>query len=746
MKRMRQLTSMFGVIALAVAALTASIAGAQPADATPSCSANVTSLDNGSFEAPVIPNASYRQVKDATVPGWSTTATDQLIELWSSGFNGVQAAAGRQFAELNATQSSALYQDLPTNPGQTLTWSLAHRARQGTDTMRVLIGTPGHMVQVAVLSDTTAAWGRHTGTYTVPAGQTSTRFAFESVSTGSGNQTIGNFLDDISFGTPACVTAAKQVLPTGSANVGDQLTYVVQLTNQGGAATSALTLTDVIPAGTTYVVGSASANASLSGSTLTFTPAGASGETGVLEPGATATVTFQVEVQSAAALSTVSNTANVSYNDGITTNTFATNTVTTPIGAAADIELKKLFSGTGSAISAGGSTTMSLIAKNLGPNDATGVVVSDNLPTGMSPNGPLPTGCSIAGQLITCAAGALALNAIAQFDIQVNAPSSAGIVFNTARVVSASFDPNPSNDEATAGLTVSPASPANVQLAKTGSPDTARAGDVAAYQLTIFNGGQSATGSAITLTDPVPAGFAVSSVTVDPTGAFVTCTGTTTITCTIASGFNGTLTGSSPVNTVHVNVLGRVNSTVANGTVLANTASLSTGPTASSNITVNAAADVFLTKTLTTSTDPGVPASYQVTVINAGPATAVATVVTDTLPDGTTMLTTPNNCTSAGQVLTCAMGDMAPGTVQTLSYEISIPNAGGSFTNHAVATSTTPIIDPAGATDSVTFSVAAFAKLAATGASLSALWIGIVLLIAGGIAFILYVVRRRKSD
>jgi hypothetical protein len=63
------------------------------------------------------------------VPGWTTTASDALIEIWSSGFNGVASPDGEQFAELNATQDSELYQDVATVPGQKLTWSLYHRAR-----------------------------------------------------------------------------------------------------------------------------------------------------------------------------------------------------------------------------------------------------------------------------------------------------------------------------------------------------------------------------------------------------------------------------------------------------------------------------------------------------------------------------------------------------------------------------------------------------------------------------------------
>jgi hypothetical protein len=44
------------------------------------------------------------------------------------------------------------------------------------------------------------AWQQYTGTYSVPAGQTTTRFAFQAVTAGS----YGNFIDDIVFTPENC--------------------------------------------------------------------------------------------------------------------------------------------------------------------------------------------------------------------------------------------------------------------------------------------------------------------------------------------------------------------------------------------------------------------------------------------------------------------------------------------------------------------------------------------------------------
>ncbi|TDC34971.1 hypothetical protein [Micromonospora sp. KC213] len=102
-------------------------------------------------------------------------------------------------------------QELPTVPGTVMTWSLYHRGRLGTDVMQVLIGAPTATVpQTPIgatspnISDDNTAWGFHTGVYVVPPGQTTTRFAFQSVSAAGGSPAIGNFLDGVEFRTPPC--------------------------------------------------------------------------------------------------------------------------------------------------------------------------------------------------------------------------------------------------------------------------------------------------------------------------------------------------------------------------------------------------------------------------------------------------------------------------------------------------------------------------------------------------------------
>lgn len=110
-------------------------------------------LENGDFE-----NGGSNQTDEGT-PGlvWKTTAWDHVVELANVGSNtyeeyqsdgngnnwnyqttnfggwafGASSTpnGSKQFAELNATQEGALYQDVLTKPGLTMSWQFSHKAR-----------------------------------------------------------------------------------------------------------------------------------------------------------------------------------------------------------------------------------------------------------------------------------------------------------------------------------------------------------------------------------------------------------------------------------------------------------------------------------------------------------------------------------------------------------------------------------------------------------------------------------------
>lgn len=175
------------------------------------CSALPGLLTNGSFESPNInlspptPTQNFpvtggtiNTYDAADIPGWNTTASDNRIEIWESGALGVTSFEGNQHAEVNANFSGALFQDLATTPSSSVLWSFAHRGRGGVDQVEVLIGPPGGpLVSQGVFSTGAADWDIKNGLVQIPASQAITRFQFEAVSTASGNDSVGNFVDAV---------------------------------------------------------------------------------------------------------------------------------------------------------------------------------------------------------------------------------------------------------------------------------------------------------------------------------------------------------------------------------------------------------------------------------------------------------------------------------------------------------------------------------------------------------------------
>ncbi|UQZ62020.1 cell surface protein [Bacillus subtilis] len=327
-------------------------------------------LVNGGFEQPKARNVGdkgstgtdpyWMYFFENEVPGWETDASDNRIQIMqnSNEFKiGPQtdrmstvAAEGTQYAELNANEPAMLYQDVNTTPGQTIYWRLAHRGELGYDTMQLRIGSVNTPVDtlpvIQKMSSTYDKWYYYTGTYTVPAGQTKTRFGFEAVESSTGSPMAGNLLDDIFLGTEPCVTANKSVSPQGEVHPGDELTYAVQVKNQGGDVAADASFSDAIPEGTEYVPGSLKL---INGSTTKNLTDAADGDEGNFDgnkvnvalgdlPNTTnlpngMTVQFKVKAKTGYVGKEISNKAQINYDSLLTNASKKTesNEVTTPV-------------------------------------------------------------------------------------------------------------------------------------------------------------------------------------------------------------------------------------------------------------------------------------------------------------------------------------------------------------------------------------------------------------------------------
>lgn len=206
---------------------------------------------NPGFESPVFGSAGqqcYVQVDQSLISGWSTThgsvkagtgdctgytspGSVPLIEIWTSGFLGASTAtnAGNQFAELNAEQASELYQNLCLIKDETITFSFLHRGRSSStnaDVANFLIGlitdpTPTVFGKFSTTNNGTVTaqpeaqngatipsvtndnagngWVRYSGTVPYTGTTSNQPVGFAAVSTAGGDNTVGNFLDEVQF-------------------------------------------------------------------------------------------------------------------------------------------------------------------------------------------------------------------------------------------------------------------------------------------------------------------------------------------------------------------------------------------------------------------------------------------------------------------------------------------------------------------------------------------------------------------
>ena len=263
------------------------------------------------------------------------------------------------------------------------------------------------------------------------------------------------------FLTNATASADVSIVKTAAAaaSTGSNLTYNINVTNNGPSDAATVTMTDTLPPNTTFV-----SESQLTGPAFICInpPSGGTGTVScsiaTLTAGTSATFAIVVQIAVAAPVGTSSNTATVtsSSSDPNPSNNSST-AVTTIALATADLSITKTPApgpyGTGMPL------TYTIVATNGGPSTATAVTVTDVLPPGTTFQSATPSGACSGTTTITCNAGTLANGASATFTLTVTLPSSPGPVTNTASVTAAATtaDPNPANNSASSTITVIPA-------------------------------------------------------------------------------------------------------------------------------------------------------------------------------------------------------------------------------------------------------------------------------------------------
>ncbi|MBM2618824.1 DUF11 domain-containing protein [Actinoplanes sp. LDG1-06] len=711
--------------------LPAALPGAGPVATAATACPTPVALVNGDFELPVINAASMSLINETNMPGWKTTAPDKVFELWRQVRQGVDAGSREQFVELNANYVSTLYQDVATTPGQVLRWQLRHRGRLGTDVMAVNIGpASGVQVRQRTISDG-QAWGTYGGNYTVPAGQTNTRFAFESISAAQNMPTHGNFLDGISFGTSACLFTTTTV-SQAMATVGDVVTYTVTARNDGGNPAQLSVLSDDLPTGLTFVPGSIR---SINGSATTTVSDAADSDTGeyaastrtvsvrtgsgagsssggTIPVGESRSFSYQARVTSAVAATTVGNDSAATYTDDLagTRPTATSDPASTVVAAAADLAVSGTVAAPG--VVAGRRATTNLTVTNGGPNSAGAVQVTATAPAGITNvSATTPQGtCTVSGSTAVCDVGSLTTSGTATVAVSGDVPAAAtpgAQATLTASVASGTYELNQADNATSISATV--ATQADLDVALTYTPSTPVAGGTVTYTATVANSGPS-TARTVVLTDPVATGSTF--VSASTPGGSCSFSSTRTVECTLPDLNPGATQAVTIVVQLDPGGSGAINNAVS---VSASTPDPVVG---NNNRSVQSSgtsvADVGVSLTLgASSAQPGDTVPFTLVVTNHGPSTATNVSFNTVVPPGITVIRPSSPyCTATA----CTFPGLAPGQVVTIpgTTRVEADAAAGVQQGSTTVISPTTDNNPANDTDTVTFTILLRADLAVT--------------------------------
>ena len=506
----------------------------------------------------------------------------------------------------------------------------------------------------------------------------------------------------VNFGLPFAELSLTKTDSPDPVVAGEQLDYTIRVTNNGPGTATDVVVTDVLPAGVTYLTNSDSCvnNAG----TLTCS-------LGTLMPNEVASFTIQVRVNSnflssiPASTANISNTASVAATepDGNLSNNSVT--ITTNVIESADLSVRKECKPDTGPAPAGTSGVCSIFVTNFGPSSARLVTVTD---THFS-NGTFSIGtpvttqgtCSVGGggTVVSCNLGTVGSSQTVRIDVPITSDNGVD-VNNVVRVLSATQDPDTTNNEATAGLSFSAS--ADLVIVKTG-PASVNLGSTFSYTLSVDNNGPSSANNVV-VTDPLPPGVQFVSA--------VASVGTYTVVGSTVSWNLGTVAVADPVRTLQVTV--RVLPTT--GTTLVNNASVTSStsdPNGANNLSITTTqvigTDLWIAKSGTLPTNnPSGALVYQITVYNSpgasaddtptsgsgGPNAAQNVQVVDALPlDNKKMVVqflTPGCAYSSGlHRVVCSVATLPAGASATFEIQVQIKGSVGAISNTATVTSDT---------------------------------------------------------
>ena len=475
-------------------------------------------------------------------------------------------------------------------------------------------------------------------------------------------------------------------------NVGDILTFTIALDNNGTGDATGVTIVDTLPNGFDIVGGTISNGGFYNPGSLTITWDNLS-----VSNGATQNLTYDVSVKSSGNYTNIAQImasdlpdpdSSPNNDDGDQSEDDEANATFTL--QSSDLSLLKTVSPTTASV--GEPVTFSLEISNAGTSNASGVAVSDVVPSGYTigtvNNGGTVSGTGISWSGLSVTSGG---STTVTFEATVNMPTgAAGEYTNTAEITASDqLDPDSSpnnddgdqseDDESASGITLEQV---DLQLDISSAPTSGNPGDTVTYIVDLFNDDTLQTGNAtgVDVVVAVPSGFTIVPGSISNGGVYNPGSGT--ITWSNISVNNGDTESFSYGVTV--------NSTGNFGTTGEITASDLPDVDSTPNnddgdqseddediaIFTLQSADLSLVKNISVASSAtpniGETVVFELTLTNAGPDVATNVIIEDEVPRGYTLGTVNNGGTAiAGTFLSWSFANLPVGST-TVTYEVTV--------------------------------------------------------------------------
>ncbi|MFA9229627.1 MAG: beta strand repeat-containing protein [Microgenomates group bacterium] len=489
-----------------------------------------------------------------------------------------------------------------------------------------------------------AADGRASGAITVQTSTAGTHTVTISIPTLNDPDVSNNVAAQA---TTVVAGANMQLQLSGPASVmsGATLNYLFTATNLGPNTATDETVSFPIPTGLANVV--PPAGCTLSGSTYSCVIAGPIAVNG----SATLAFSGQVIAGNGSTVSAIANIAGTTPADPNTSNNTAT--LNTSVTAGSDVTIAKSRSPVAN-ILVGDTVRFTLSPSYTGdvPNTLT---VTDTVPAAYSVVSAVPAGgsgwsCSVVANTVTCTkpTGSVAGQNVLLGDIVITTTAIAvGTPENLASVSSAGApaDPVPANNSATDGGATITAPYIDLAVYKSGpSPATAVVGESFDYYLAGYNNGNGPFYGTVVLTDQIPAGLTITSISLNPgqsCSPAVSLVGPATLVCTTVYTQAAPLLPGQWVPSIVTSAVATSASTSLQNTLTISSPDGNLPDDVPANDTttygmiasaVGETADLSIVKTRSLATLPsGDIETFTLEIVNSGPVTATSVYVEDYL-------------------------------------------------------------------------------------------------------------------